>query len=224
MSSVRRCRPRVSTSTGTTLRPPDAGAPPAFAASSSPRPCSASRAACSSPSPATCRRSPRSTTTRRARSRACSAATARSSASSPSSGASVVPYDEIPARAAQRDPRRRGRGLRPALRPQHRRASSSRWRKDVIAAAARPARSTHHAAAGAQAVPHRSDSRSTPGSARSRKRSLAIQIEKRYTKRRDLHVLLQPDVLRARRLRRRGRVAAVLRQAGEGPRRSTRRR
>ncbi len=33
---------------------------------------------------------------------------------------------------------------------------------------------------------------------------------------RDLHALLQPDVLRPRRLRRRGRVAALLRQVGEG--------
>ena len=34
---------------------------------------------------------------------------------------------------------------------------------------------------------------------------------------RDLHALLQPDVLRPRRLRRRGGVAAVLRQVGQGP-------
>ena len=34
---------------------------------------------------------------------------------------------------------------------------------------------------------------------------------------RDLHALLQPDVLRPRRLRRRGGLAAVLRQVGEGP-------
>ena len=51
---------------------------------------------------------------------------------------------------------------------------------------------------------------------------LAIQIEKRYTKQRDLHDLLQPDVLRPRRLRRRGRLAPLLQQVEQAARRSRR--
>ena len=43
------------------------------------------------------------------------------------------------------------------------------------------------------------------------------QIEKRYTKREIFTLLRQPDVRSARRLRRRGRRAAVLRQARQGP-------
>ena len=44
---------------------------------------------------------------------------------------------------------------------------------------------------------------------------VAVQIEKRYTKREISDPLRQPDVVRARHLRRRGGLAAVLRQVGQ---------
>ena len=69
------------------------------------------------------------------------------------------------------------------------------------------------ATAGAQAVPDRREdvgAEDQGSAARDPDREALHQA-------RDLHALLQPDVLRPRRLRRRGGVAAVFRQVGKGP-------
>ena len=162
-----------------------------------------------------CRRSPRWTTTRRARSPASTARAARSSASSRSSG-------------ARSSPTRRSRrsSARPSSRPrtsefeQHfglsiPRIVAARSIKDIIERRKARGRQHAHAAARAQAVPRRDE----------QERLVERKIKEAHPRHpdrealhqaRNLHALLQPDVLRPRRLRRRGRRAAVLRQVREG--------
>ena len=172
-----------------------------------------SRAACSSPTPATCRRSPRSTTTRRARSARLRRATARSSASSRSSAARSSPTTR-----SRRKLRQAILAAEDAEFEQHFGLSIPRIVVTLDAghrrAAARRARREHaHPAARAQAVPRRDDedvgAEDQGSDPRDPDREALHQA-------RDLHALLQPDVLRPRRLRRRGGVAALLRQVREG--------
>ena len=182
---------------------------PASSSCSCSRQFSAPPPACSSPTPTTCRKSPPSTTTRRAPSRASTAP-----AASRRRVRDRAPRDHSLrghlAQARAGDPRRRGPRVLPAHRPQHpahRRHAGQGHRR------APPARRQHaDAAARPQAVPHRRQdlgAEDPRGDPRDPDREALHEAG-------DLHALLQPDVFRPRRLRRRSRRAPLLRQIGEG--------
>ncbi len=170
--------------------------------------------ACSSPTPATCRRSRRSTTTRRAPSRASTARDGEVVGEFATQRRVVIPYDDIP----------------PLLRQAIIAAEDAEFEQHfglsipriVVAAASRDI----DRAAQAPAAPARSRSSSRASCSSSRRRRrwerkikealLAIQIEKRYTKHEIFTLYCNQMYLGPRRLRRRGGVAALLRQVGQG--------
>ena len=117
------------------------------------------------------------------------------------------------AEAEAGDHRRRGLRVRAALRPQHPPHRHRRSLQGHHRAAQGRRRQHADAAARAQAVP---DRRKDVG-AQDQGSAARDPDREALHEARDLHALLQPDVLRPRRLRRRGGVAAVLRQAGQGP-------
>ena len=179
---------------------------------------------------ATCRKSPPSTTIGRARSAASTRRTARSSASSPSSAGWSSATTTSPA-LARGDHRGRGCGLQ-----SHFGLSISRivmrLTRDVVEAmtesprAGRRAGRRQHVDAAARAQPLRRRVGYRIGDT-----SLERKIKEAHRRdadreavheARDPDALRQPELFRPRHVRRRGRVAPVLRQIGQGrePRRS----
>ena len=130
------------------------------------------------------------------------------------------------AEAPARHLRGRGRRLRAARRPERAhiilaatRDGVEAGRDAVTGTHSRPAARARSPSSSPGALPRRGrlrDRRHQP-ERKIKEAIVAIQIEKRYTKHEIFTILRQPDATRARRLRRRGRVAAVLREAGEGP-------
>ena len=157
-------------------------------------------------------RRPRSTRPTASCSRACTSRTARSSRSSQIS----------PTCAGGR--RGRGRALLPARGLRHRRHRARALVKNIAAGRRRGRRLDAHAAVHAadDAVATR---RTQVTIARKiREIYLAQELEKRYTQGRDPRDVPQHRVLRRRRVRRRGGVEALLRQAARRSSRSPRRR
>ena len=166
---------------------------------------------------ATCRRCRRSTTTRRAPSHASTPPTATSSASSPRAPRRHHVRADLAAAAAGHH-RGRGQGLRHAYRPQ--RAADVVTAVTDLVRRAEARREHADAAAGPQPVSHEREDVVTQvqgAAALDRDREALHQA-------RDLHALLQPHALGPRHVWRGSRLASLLRQVGEGPQRSRKRR
>ena len=160
----------------------------------------------------------------------------RASAAAPVAGnpeAAAVDPDRRPQRPAARDARRHGRRSRSAARncrayvPQafiaiEDRRFHSHFGVDPIGLARALGRQRHAPRRGAGRLDHHPAARQEPvpdagahaRRARCRRSALALWLERKFTKDRDPRALSQPRLFRRRRLRHRGRGAALFQQAG----------